>query len=59
LSQEQLPKFRKIVDIAQNDVFEYALEVYSDKVDSRWEIISLGTNATKSTRNPAFLRLLK
>src|SRR3990167_5682676 len=56
LSQEQLPKFRKIKDISQVDVFEYSLEVYSDEVDSRWEILSLGSNQKKSSRDAAFIK---
>lgn len=56
LSQEQLPKFRKIKDISPVDVFEYSLEIYTEDVDSRWEILALGTNAQKSSRDAAFLR---
>lgn len=56
LSQETIPKFRRVTDIAEVDVFEYALEVSSDTVDSRWEILALGTNAVRSNRNPTFIR---
>ena len=56
LSQEQLPKFRKIVDIPQVDVFEYGLEIYTEDVDSRWEILALGTNSQKSVSEPTFIR---
>ncbi len=56
LSQEQLPKFRKIINISQVDVFEYGLEIYSEDVDSRWEVLALGTNAQKSKRDAIFIR---
>ncbi len=56
LSQEQLPKFRRIKDLNKTDCFEYSLEVYSDEVDSRWEILALGTSAMKSGRQATFLR---
>lgn len=56
LSQEQLPKFRKIKDITPVDCFEYSLEVYTEKAGHRWEINALGTNAIKNQRNPVFLR---
>ena len=56
LSQEQLPKIRKIVNIITNEIFEYGLEVYSDEVDSRWEILTLGTNAQKGNNDPIFIR---
>ncbi len=56
LSQETLPKFRKITDLAEVDVFEYSLEVSSDTADSRWEILALGTNASATGRNPDFIR---
>lgn len=56
LSQEQLPKFRKIANLSQVDVFEYELEFYTEDVDSRWELLALGTNAQKSVREPVFIR---
>ena len=56
ISQEQLPKFRKITDVNPVDCFEYSLEVYSETVDSRWEILDLGPAVTKSTRNATFIR---
>lgn len=44
--QELLPKFRSICDTPKQDCFEYSLEVYSESVGDRWEIVCLGTNAT-------------
>ena len=55
-SQIQLPKFRKIVDVAKVDNFEYSLEVYTEDLDSRWEILAIGTNTKKSELSPTFLR---
>lgn len=44
--QTQLPKFRVIVGISDNDaVFEYALEISSEEADARCELICLGVNA--------------
>jgi hypothetical protein len=54
--QEQLPKFRKIIDVVTSEMFEYGIEIYSEAVDSRWEILALGTNAQKSNNDPIFIR---
>lgn len=43
--QENLPKFRAITDVGKQNCFEYQLIVYSQEVDSRWEILALGPNA--------------
>lgn len=43
--QELLPKFRIIKATSQTDCFEYALEVYTQDLDSRWELLCIGTNA--------------
>lgn len=56
LSQEQLPKFKCIVDATEVNCFEYSLEVSSEALDSRWEIIALGTNAMPSDQDPTFIR---
>lgn len=42
--QELLPKFRSIRTVGPKNVFEHELEVFSSDVDSRWEILALGTN---------------
>lgn len=56
LSQEQLPKFRRIKDLTAVDCFEYATELYTDEVDSRWEVLAIGTNANKNTRQATFIK---
>lgn len=47
--QDLLPKFRVIVGKEAVDCFEFAPMVYSDEVDSRWEMLALGANITLST----------
>jgi hypothetical protein len=46
LSSDQalLPKFRIIIGKEQVNCFEFAPMVYSNEVDSRWEILALGAN---------------
>lgn len=51
-----LPKFRAIPNVALTDCFESQLRVYSNEPDARWEILSLGTNTTKSNNDPTFLQ---
>lgn len=55
--QELLPKFRAIRKVNPMNCFENTLEVYSDDVDSRWEILCLGTNMTGALQGelPGFL----
>lgn len=55
--QETLPKFRAINDLTPANCFEYQVIIYSQEVDSRWEILAFGTNA-QVTRNQqaTFLR---
>lgn len=43
--QEQLPKFRAVLDVSQINCFEYQVILYSSDVGSRWEILAWGTNA--------------
>lgn len=47
--QDLLPKFRAIIGKSLEDCFEFAPMVYSNEVDSRWEILALGANVTLST----------
>lgn len=54
--QELLPKFKVITDINSINCFEYQLELYSNIVDSRWELLCLGTNAQVVSQNATFLR---
>ncbi len=42
--QELLAKFRVIKDVSPTDNYEFALEVYTEAPDTRWEILALGTN---------------
>lgn len=51
-NEELLPKFRVIKGVAQADCFEYALEVYTQDLDSRWEVLAIGTNAYLSDSDP-------
>lgn len=46
VSQESLPKFRTMIGIAPVQCFEYQTVVYSQDLDSRWELLCYGTNAT-------------
>lgn len=54
--QESLPKFRVITNVTPQDCFEYQLRVYSSDVDSRWEILALGLNASDSDNNPVYIQ---
>lgn len=56
IEQENLPKFRKITDITLANCFEYSLEVYSEKANSRWEMERLGSNAEISDQQATFIR---
>lgn len=55
-SQNLVPKFRAICDYNGQNCFEQAIQVYSDEVDSRWEITSLGTNMAEVAQQATFLR---
>lgn len=50
--QELLPKFRIIKGVALTDCFEYALEIYTQDLDSRFEILAIGANPTLSEADP-------
>lgn len=54
--QERLPKFRKFTDVNPVDCYEYAIAVFSTELDSRWELLALGTNASESSNYPVQLR---
>lgn len=54
--QELLPKFRVICNVTTTDCFEYQLEVYSDDIDSRWELLAVGANHKMSENNAVFLQ---
>lgn len=53
---ELVPKFRSICDVGPIDNFEYAVEIYSNEVDARWELLCFGTNARESSSEPTFIR---
>lgn len=46
--QESLPKFRIIKGVPLTDCYEYAIELYTQDLDSRWEVLAIGANATES-----------
>lgn len=50
--QESLPKFRIIKGVSLTDCFEYAIELYTSDLDSRWECLAAATNAQMSEANP-------
>lgn len=50
--QEMLPKFRIIKGASLTDCFEYAIEIYTQDLDSRWEILAIGTNAAVTDALP-------
>lgn len=54
--QETLPKFRAIRGVTDEDCFEYQLVVFSDQLDSRWEMSCLGTNVVESDNYPTHLQ---
>lgn len=53
--QEMVPKFRKINRLSLANCFEYDIAVYSSEVNSRWEILALGVNATQAPEQAVFL----
>jgi hypothetical protein len=44
--QALVPKFRVITGVPQVDCYEFALMIYSSNIDSRWELLALGTTTT-------------
>lgn len=42
--QSLMPKFRVICGVEPKDCFEFALMIYSNTADARWEILALGVN---------------
>lgn len=47
-----LPKFRAIRRVKSLDVFEAAIDVWSEDVDSQWGILLVGANLQAATRQP-------
>lgn len=54
-SEEQVsfPKFKNITPLTQINCFEYQPIYSSDEANSRWEILAVGTNATKVDKQDA------
>lgn len=50
--QELLPKFRIIKGVTPTDCFEFALQIYSQDLDSRWEVLCIGANESMSDSLP-------
>ena len=48
--RDLLPKFYKIAPITAKPCYEYALEIYSQNLDDRWEIMCLGVNAQMASQ---------
>lgn len=53
--EDMLPKFRDIENPTLVNCFEYQLAVFSEDVDARWEMLSLGSNATETEEFAGFL----
>lgn len=51
-----IPKFRVIQNVLQDDCFEYGLELNDSQADSRWEILALGPDTAISENNPVQLQ---
>lgn len=51
-----LPKFRAIANIGIKNSFEYQLELVSENLDSRWQLIALGANEVLVTDRPVNLQ---
>ena len=58
LSQELLPKFKaeKLASSRPISCTEYCLEVLSNSIGDRWEIVSIGTNVKDSSILPTYLK---
>lgn len=50
-----IPKFRCIPNFKKHQCFEYQVELSSFALDSRWEIISIGTNGSQVINKPVEL----
>lgn len=52
-----LEKFRAIADVQIDDCYEYQIELVSQELDSRWELLATGANVKDSTNSPVRLNL--
>lgn len=50
------PKFRVIGDCDLINCFEYQPQIWSNQAGSRWEILTMGTNASVSEQEVTFIR---
>lgn len=51
-----VPKFRCIRTTTPEDIFEYAIDIYSNTPDCRWEILTVGVNQVPSANHPTGIR---
>jgi len=51
-----MPKFRVIKNVPIKDCFEYQIEIFSEALDSRWQIMATGVTAQESTQSPVWLQ---
>ncbi|HEY9826349.1 MAG TPA: hypothetical protein V6D19_12950 [Stenomitos sp.] len=54
--QDALPKFRAIRTLGEKDIFEYSIELFSENVGDRWEILTIGDNAELAPDLPIVLQ---
>lgn len=50
--QALVPKFKQTNGVPQTDCFEYAIMIYSQSANARWEILAVGTNHKMSSALP-------
>lgn len=50
-----LPKFRAIPQYKSYQCFEYQMELRSTEIDSRWEVVTIGSNGSQVINNPVEL----
>ena len=53
--EAMFPKFKRVKTPSPVDCFEYQIVVSSSAIDSRWEMLYLGTNATQSPHQAVFI----
>lgn len=51
-NDESTPKFRCIRAVTPQDIFEYALDVWSNFPSAQWELVTLGANHMSTGRQP-------
>lgn len=53
--QEQLPKYRCIIDNELTKAHEFQTRLYTTEAGARWEVLCMGTNERISEEEPAYL----